>query len=144
MAKQRTKTTKPEFIVPYLDLFRRRRLKMKDCLGHCPLMLTLDRLAAVAKKRNPYVIAQGCVTSNSAHYRHCWLETRSVVIDLIRPERFFQRAIYYDRMRIDSDAVFRYTLKQMFKKMHQTPGQWAFWDAPPGETDKRFEAWSLV
>jgi hypothetical protein len=99
-----------ELNVPLRTWFARRRVKPGYCLAHvCRLMaLCYDH------DPNPYVV---CMGPNHRLALHCWLEAGDVVVDLTKPERFFDRADYYQWTKIRVKEVRRYTSEEAAKLM---------------------------
>jgi len=61
---------------------------------------------------------------------HAWLEYKDVVVDLITPEKFFDRAYYYEREGIIGVEVKRYSEKEVLKFIvaDKEIGFWGFED----------------
>lgn len=129
-------------MIPMYDTLKYRRLRSKNCLNHCRVLLDLSFRE---DEKCPYLLTMGDLDLGGPHpYRHCWLEAstedgKEVVVDLVHPERFFMRGLFYSRFRVMGETVHKYTPKEMSVKMLQC-GEWRFWDMPEQETGAT-EAW---
>jgi hypothetical protein len=127
--------------VPFLATLKRRRLAQQNCLHHCRVLDDLSMLAEANGVCLPYVVAMGELNLGGPDpYRHCWLETKTVVVDLVHRERFFRRRDYYERMKIDTTCVRRYSAKKL-AQMRLRYGYDKFWDFPTQRADAQ-ERWT--
>ena len=119
-------------IPQYESLNRCRLIAIGNCLDHGKVLISLDD--------SPYQLAMGEFNFEGAPdpYRHCWLETESLVADLTQPEKFFERGDYYRRFSVSN--VYRYPQSEAAQRMGEV-GYLDFWDFSP-QPDGSDERWA--
>ena len=110
--------------IPNYDWFKRRRVRLGNCLAHGRRLFDL----VGDHPDTPYVLCMGSCFFGL----HCWLEARSVVVDLTTREKFFEREDYYDEEEVDPGSVRRYPHSEICDRLIEV-GYWGFWDFSEAE-----------
>jgi hypothetical protein len=104
--------------IPFHEELNRHCVKPGHCLDHVKILVGLGDSPYLLAMGNVQVIGRGSI-------QHCWLESDAIVVDLILPTRFFDRADYYQDLHPQN--VRRFTPREAAIKMLRA-GAVEFWN----------------